>query len=213
MKLFDLTSILSLSAVTLVTTLLSSKPAFSQPTTFTCGTNAGSPATIVKTAQHGDVTIITWDSGFFQDSGFDNKTRCDMVTKKFQSLYDQGSLKYFTAGTASKQPIICAVPSMDSPCNSDSQLFTLKPDSNAEETLQKLFGVRRGASSESLNENENPSASERTYLDFEAFLQDKADQTNPEQTSAQQETTSTEKPSTEESVEENQEAAPGGTIF
>lgn len=208
MKRFDLTSILSLSAVTLATTLMSSKPAFSQQATFACGTNEGSPATIVKTAQHGDVTIITWDSSFFQDSGFDNQTRCNMVTKKFQSLYDQGSLKYFTAGSANKQPIICAVPSMDSPCNSDSQLFTLKPDSNAEETLQKLFGIRRGASSEGLNENENPSASQRTYLDFEAFLQDKADNANPKKTSAPEEASSTEEP-----VEESQETAPGESIF
>lgn len=208
MKLFDLTSILSLSAVTLITTLISSKPAFSQAATFTCGTSEGSPATIVKTAQHGDVTIITWSSGFFQDSGFDNQTRCNMVTKKFQSLYDQGSLKYFTAGTANKQPIICAVPSMDSPCNSDSQLFTLKPDTNAEETLQKLFGIRRGASSEGLNENENPSASQRTYLDFEAFLQDKADNANSKKTSAQEEASATEEP-----VEESQETAPGESLF
>jgi hypothetical protein len=213
MKPFDLTSILSLSAITCVTTLMSSKPALSQPTTFTCGTNEGSPATIVKTAQHGDVTIITWDSGFFQNSGFDNQTRCDMVSQKFQSLYDQGNLKYFTAGSANKQPIICAVPSMDSPCNSDSQLFTLKPDSNAEETLQKLFGVRRGASSEGLNENENPNASERTYLDFEAFLQDKADQTNSQKTSTQEQPATTENPSRDESVEESQEIAPGETLF
>lgn len=178
MKLFGLTSVLSLSAVTLATTLLSNKPAFSQQATFACGTNEGSPATIVQTSEHGDVTIITWNSGFFEGSGFDNQTRCDMVSKKFQDFHNQGSLKYFTAGSANKQPIICAVQSMNSPCNSDSQLFTLKPESNAEETLQKLFGIRRGASQEGLYENNNVSANDRTYLSFEEVLENKANQTN-----------------------------------
>ena len=178
MKLFGLTSILSLSAVTLAATLGSSKPAYSQQTTFVCGTNEGFPATIVKTPQHGDVTIITWNSGFFESSGFDDKARCDVVSQKFQDFHNQGSLKYFTAGSANQQPVICAVPSTNSPCNSESQLFTLKPDSNAEETLQKLFGIRRGASKEGLYENNNVSAEDRTYLSFEEVLENKANQTN-----------------------------------
>jgi hypothetical protein len=200
MRLPSLNSVLSLSAVSLATTLMSSKPALSQQATFVCGTNEGSPATIVKTQKHGDVTIITWNSGFFEDSGFDNQTRCDMVSKKFQDFYNQGTLKYFTAGSANKQPIICAVPSTNSPCNSDSQLFTLKPESNAEETLQKLFGTRRGASKEGLYENNNVSADKRTYLGFEEVLENKANEAN----GTVQESSS---------VEEGQEASSDDLIF
>lgn len=200
MKFLSLTSVLSLSAVTVATALGLSKPAFSQQATFVCGTNEGSPATIVQTPEHGDVTIITWSSGFFEGSGFNNQTRCDMVSKKFQDFHNQGSLKYFTAGSANKQPVICAVPSMDSPCNSDSQLFTLKPESNAEDTLQKLFGVRRGASQEGLYENNNVSANDRTYLSFEEVLENKADGVNaPVQESS--------------SVNESQEADSDDFIF
>jgi hypothetical protein len=178
MKLLSLTSVLGCSAVTLATILIPNEPASSQQatTTFVCGTNQGSPATIVQTSQHGDVPIITWNSGFFEGSGFDNQTRCDLVSKKFQDFYNQGNLKYFTAGSANKQPIVCVVPSTDSPCNSDSQLFTLKPESNAEETLKQLFDIRKGASPEGLNENNNVSANDRTYLSFEEVLQNKANE-------------------------------------
>lgn len=179
MKLRSLNSVLSFSAVTLATTVISSSPASSQQATFVCGTSTeGDPATMVQTSKHGEVTIITWNSGFFENSGFDNQTRCDMVSKKFQEFHSQGSLKYFTAGSANKQPIICAVPSMTSPCNSDSQLFTLKPGSDAEDTLQKLFGLRRGATNEGLYENNNVSAKDRTYLSFEEVLDNKANEGN-----------------------------------
>jgi hypothetical protein len=160
----------------LATILIPNQPAFSQPTTFVCGTNEGAPATVVKSQKHGEVTLITWKSGFFDNSGFDNQTRCDKVSQKFQDFYNQGNLKYFTAGSANKQPIICAVASTNSPCNSESQLFTLKPDSNPEETLQKLFGIRRGASSEGLYENNNVSATDRAYLSFEEVLETKTNQ-------------------------------------
>jgi hypothetical protein len=201
MRLPSLTSILSFSAVALATTLMSTSPASSQQATFVCETNTeGSPATIVKTQKHGDVTIITWNSGFFEDSGFDNQTRCDMVSKKFQDFHNQGSLKYFTAGSANKQPIICAVPSTNSPCNSDSQLFTLKPESNAEETLHKLFDVRSSASPEGLYENNNVSANDRAYLNFEEVLENKANEAN----GTVQESSS---------VEESQEASSDDLIF
>lgn len=179
MKLLSLTSVLSFSAVTLATTLISSSPASSQQATFVCGTSTeGLPATIVQTPKHGELTIITWKSDHFADSGFDTQTRCDIVSKKFQEFHNQGSLQYFTAGSANKQPIICAVPSTSSPCNSDSQLFTLKPKSDPEETLRKLFDIRRGASHEGLYENNNVSASDRLYLSFEEILNNKANQEN-----------------------------------
>jgi hypothetical protein len=179
MKLLSLTSVLSLSAVTLATTLMSSRPASSQQASFICGTNTeGFPATIVKTQRYGDVTIINWNSGFFEDSGFDNQTRCDMVSKKFQDFYNQGSLKYFTAGSANKQPIICAVPSTNSPCNSNSQLFTLKPESNAEETIERLFDIRNssGAKPNPLDETNGVLANKRNYFSFEEVLKNKANE-------------------------------------
>lgn len=88
MKISQLSSFLSVSALTLGTTLVSHNRALSQPkSTFVCGTtNEGLPATIVQSPQHGDVPIIVWKSGYFEAGGYDDRTRCNMVTQRFQDF-------------------------------------------------------------------------------------------------------------------------------
>lgn len=179
MKIPTSASVLTAFSVTVCTILFSHGSAVSQKPTFVCGTSKdGLPATIVQSPQHGDVAFITWNSGFFKDGGFDDQKRCNIVSEKMQKYYDQGTLKYFIAGKVNRQPAICVVPSKkdDSFCNNDTLLFTLKPGSNAEETVQRLFDMKSGAGGEGLYENNNVSASERTYISFEEALERKANE-------------------------------------
>lgn len=169
MKIQQIGSYLSASAITLTTTLVFSTPTLSQQPTFFCGVKDGSPATIVQSPQHGDIPLIVWNSSAFEAAGYDNQTRCDMVSGKFQNFETQGTLKFFTTGTVNKQPVICAIASKDAPCNGDSQLFTLKPGSDPGKTLKNLFDLRAGATNEVLEETEA-----RVYIDFEKLLEDKA---------------------------------------
>lgn len=175
MKIRQLSSYLSVSAITLATTLVSHQPALSQQkSTFVCGTtNEGLPATIVQSPQHGDVPIIVWKSGYFEAGGYDDRTRCNMVTQRFQDFSAQDTLKYFTAGKVNGEPVICVVPSEDSGCNSNRLLFTLKRGSDAQKTLQTIFDIRAGASA-TLYENSNPTAEDRLYVDFEELVESKA---------------------------------------
>ena len=175
MKISQLSSFLSVSAISLATTLVSHNPALSQQKpAFVCGTtNEGLPATIVQSPQHGDVPIIVWKSGYFEAGGYDDRTRCNMVTERFQDFSAQDTLKYFTAGKINGEPVICVVPSEDSGCNSDRLLFTLKPGSDAQETLQTIFDIRAGASA-TLYENSNPTAKDRVYVDFDKLVESKA---------------------------------------
>lgn len=175
MKFPKLAYFLSFSAITLATTLISSSPSFSQQRTFICDINRdGFPATIVQSPIHGNVPIIIWNSGFFEGGGYDNQTRCDIVSRKFQNFNDKGTLKFFTAGRVNRQPVICVVASMNEPCDRDSLLFTLKPNSNAQEKLRRLVDIRSGASSQALEETYNIRAGDRLYVDFEKFLEKKA---------------------------------------
>lgn len=175
MKISQLSSFLSFSALTLAATLVSHNRALSQQKpAFVCGTtNEGLPATIVQSPQHGDVPIIVWKSGYFEAGGYDDRTRCNMVTRRFQDFSAQDTLKYFTAGKVNGEPVICVVPSEDSGCNSDRLLFTLKPGSDAQKTLQTIFDIRAGASA-TLYENSNPTAKDRVYVDFEELVESKA---------------------------------------
>lgn len=175
MKNLTSASVLTLFSLTVGTILFSHGSAVSQKPTFICGTSKdGLPATIVQSPKHGEVALITWNSGFFKEGGFDDQTRCNIVSEKMQKYYDQDTLKYFVAGKVNRQPAICVVSSEESPCNNDSLLFTLKPGSNAEETVQRLFDMKSGASGEGLYENTNVSAGERTYISFEEALERKA---------------------------------------
>jgi hypothetical protein len=169
MKIRQIGSYLSGSAITLSTTLIFSTPTLSQQPNFFCGVKEGFPATIVQSPQHGDIPLIVWNSSAFEASGYDNQTRCDMVSEKFQNFETQGTLKFFTTGTVNKQPVICAIASQDAPCNGDSQLFTLKPESDPGKTLKNLFDIRSGATNEALEETEA-----RVYIDFEKLLEEKA---------------------------------------
>jgi hypothetical protein len=170
MKLKNLTPILGFS-LTLTSTLLLASPVRSQkPVTFSCSQLEGIPTTVAHTSQHGDVPIIKWVSDYFAKSGFDNQTRCNKVSEKFQTYHNQGTLKYFTTGKVNAQPVVCAVASQDTACNENTMLFTLQPTSNMNKTLQQLIDVRTGASSLTLNETE------RIYVEFDTFLAEKAQQ-------------------------------------
>ncbi|MEM9275691.1 MAG: COP23 domain-containing protein [Cyanobacteria bacterium P01_F01_bin.143] len=176
MKFSKFVSFLSVSAMTLATTLISSRPSFSQEASFFCGTEDGHPATIVRSPNYGNVPIIVWSSGYFESGGYDNQTRCDIVSNKFQYFSDRDTLEHLTAGKVNRQPVICAVASKSSPCNSDSLLFTLKQGTDPEDTLQQLFDVRRGVRGATLNENSNVTAQDRIYVNFEEFLEKKANE-------------------------------------
>jgi len=176
MKFSKFVSFLSVSTIILASTLIPSRPSFSQESSFFCGTEDGHPATIVRSPNYGNIPIIVWSSGFFEGGGYDNQTRCDIVSNKFQYFSDRGTLKHLTDGRVKRQPVICAVGSENSPCNSDSLLFTLKPGTDAKETLQRLFDIRGGITNRALNENGNVTAQDRVYVNFEEFLEKKANE-------------------------------------
>ena len=68
MKIPAAAYVLTVSTVTVSSILFSPSSALSQQPTFECGTNPdGLPATIVKSPKHGDIPIITWNSGFFKE--------------------------------------------------------------------------------------------------------------------------------------------------
>lgn len=202
MKLSKFLPCLGVSIATLATTLISSRPSLSNKASFVCGMEDGYPATIVQSPRHGNIPIIVWSSGFFESGGYDNQTRCNIVSNKFQYFSDRDTLQFFTAGRVKRQPVICAVASMDSPCNSDSLLFTLKPGTDEQDTLQRLFDVRSRSTEQALNENNNVTAQGRIYVNFEEFLEKKANK----ESGISPESTST-------NIEESQDNTNSGNLF
>jgi hypothetical protein len=121
-------------------------------TSFACGKSEGKPATVARTKK-GDVPIVKWSSDNMSSSGYPPQVRCQQVSARFQTLYKSGQLKYITAGTVNKIPVVCATKEQNSACNSQNLLFTLNANANPQLVIQQLTNLRNKASRQSLNES------------------------------------------------------------
>ena len=164
-------SILSLAIVTVVggnSLFLPSSQAVTATTNFICGKSDGKPATVARTKK-GDVPIVIWSSEGFTEAGFTPQVRCQQVSARFQSMYRSGQLKYITAGTLNKQPVVCATKQVNSNCSSQNLLYTLKPDADAQQVIRKLTAIRNRSSSKGLEESSTrltPTDSNSVELDW-----------------------------------------------
>ncbi|MEG4801936.1 COP23 domain-containing protein [Microcoleus sp. ARI1-B5] len=178
MKIQPPLSLITASAIALVTTIVASIPTSAQTTGFVCGKSGGQPATILQRAG-GNVTIIKWVSNSFSESGFDAQRRCQQVSDRFQQYQKMGALKYLTTGIINRQPVICVANRPGGDCArelpNNGLLFTVKPGSDARDTLTRLLNLRDRASTNSLNESA-PSKqvgvemNDRLYIDMDEYL-------------------------------------------
>ncbi|SKB14104.1 conserved exported hypothetical protein [Planktothrix sp. PCC 11201] len=122
----------------------------------------GIPTTFVKNTR-GTFPVIRWVSRIFDDAGYVPETRCRQVSSKFQQFQKRGLLNYVTTGRVNNQPVICVSNAQDGPCL--GILFTLKPNQNANRTLQQLFDLRANASAGPLEESNG-----RLYLDLSQYI-------------------------------------------
>ncbi|MDV2998304.1 MAG: hypothetical protein N4J56_008009 [Chroococcidiopsis sp. SAG 2025] len=189
MKVHLFTSGITILTVIIANTVMSSQPApAGEKVTFVCGTNNGVPTTLARTATK-SVPVIRWSSNHFKGSQWTPRKRCQEVSKKFQTYYQNGALNYLTTGYDKKtgQPVICVADREGGSCT--GVLFTLKPGSNPGEVLQNLVNVRVRASGP-LNES-----ADRVYVNVNQLIDPGAGEaTNaPQMTPSQQSGTSSNK--------------------
>jgi hypothetical protein len=97
---------------------------------FFCGTYQGYPATVARHPQRGNVALISWRSNHFGDA-YPPARRCQEVSARFNTAYQQGNLKYILPGKYKNQAVLCA--SSNPPryplinCPSNRVLLTLSP--------------------------------------------------------------------------------------
>ncbi|MGK7877672.1 MAG: COP23 domain-containing protein, partial [Xenococcaceae cyanobacterium] len=76
-----------------------SQPSYAYPVEFSCVMEAGWPTTMARNVNtNRTLPVIRWQSQYFAGSGFDNFTRCQLVSSRFQKAYNSGDLNYITAG-------------------------------------------------------------------------------------------------------------------
>lgn len=163
------TGIITLGTLTALSPLSqaqSSQPSQPQPTTFYCELGNGMPTTMAITPR-GKVPIIRWFSTYFTGSGYTPERRCQEVSVRFQTYYNNNTLNYVTTGVINNQPVVCVTSTSGGGCQ--RLLFTLKRGQDASRTLQQLFDVRAGASGP-LYESSGGSKT-NTYIDMNNLLQ------------------------------------------
>lgn len=175
MKIQSFSRLLAATAILSGAAWLHTNPAQANPaSSFYCGVDTdGTPTTMVSHPQHGEVPIIRWVSDYFEASGYDPQTRCELVSQRFQNFKEDGTLQYLTTGRMNRQPVVCVSPTSGGECA--GLLFTLKPTGNPNQTLQDLMAVRSGATSIPLNET-----GARLYINLEEYIQEAAAQSTPE---------------------------------
>ena len=127
---------------------------------FSCLSKQGVPATVALT-KRGPVPVIVWRTTL-GGGVYTPQVRCDIVSKRFQKFYENGTLNFLTTGRKNRLPVVCVAQYKGGPCAQD--LFTLKPGANPGRTLRQLMAVRTGAAGP-LNES-----AARTYIDINNLL-------------------------------------------
>jgi hypothetical protein len=150
----------SISLLLCLVTDLTSVRADTNGSKFYCGQSKGVPTTMAKTSR-GAVPVIHWLSTLGEN--YTPAKRCQIVSEKFQTFYNDGTLNYLTTGVMNQLPVICAAQQENGPCS--GVLFTLKPNSDPGQTLQRLLSIRDRAPGLVLNES-----APQLYVNMADFL-------------------------------------------
>lgn len=184
-KVLFLTQVLIGSTLALTAIALTKSPAQAQATSFSCGTSEGKLATIAHTQRGANIPVIYWNSDYFSDSGYTPETRCQLVSQRFETFRQNGTLNYMTTGRINNMPVICVANAVGGQCTQDGLLFTLKPTSNPNQVLEDLMAVRNRASGVRLYESsldgepivQQDDRTGNLYVDLDGFLNAVAEET------------------------------------
>jgi Circadian oscillating protein COP23 len=97
------------------------------------------PSTYVQTADGQKKLVMQWTNKAFSASGWTPQKRCAVVSRRFQSNYERGMLKYLSSSSIRGLEVICAANESGKPCNRENLLFTLKKGTRASEVMQELM--------------------------------------------------------------------------
>lgn len=116
---------------------------------FYCGTisdtETGSdiPTTLAYVPQRrANIPIVAWKSNDL--AAWSPKKRCQQVSAKFQTFYQDGRLNYLADGESAGYSIICALIDQQQECSGENQLFQLRTGSNAEDVIAGLKAILKG---------------------------------------------------------------------
>ncbi|NET87067.1 MAG: CHAT domain-containing protein [Kamptonema sp. SIO1D9] len=114
------------------------------------------PTTYASTPE-GKFPIIRWETNYLNSSGWIPQRRCEEISLRLQSAYDNGSMKFITNGKINDQPVICTTREYGGECA--DLLFTLRPEDDTIAIAEQLADTFKGRAVGGLRQ----SSSDRQY--------------------------------------------------
>jgi hypothetical protein len=99
------------------------------------------PTTFASTSR-GRISLIQWETKSFP--GYSPQERCDEVSSRFQTAYDNKTLRFLTNGTVNNQPVICTTNQYLGRCNATNVLMTLRSGDNSFAILNSFRNILNG---------------------------------------------------------------------
>lgn len=117
----------------------------------------------------GKIALVRWKSDWFAGSGFTPEVRCNEVSPRFDTAYQNDTLNYLTNGRLNSQKVICAVRAKGDSCTDSTLILTLRPEDNEFQALNQLNSILQG---DAVNGPVEQSSGKQIYLqlDIENFL-------------------------------------------
>lgn len=143
--------------------------------TFYCGTiseleaDNKTPTTLAYVPQRKThIPIVAWTNDSI--AAWNPERRCDAVSSRFQTFYQDGRLNYLTDGQVAGEPVICALLDKQEQCSGENQLFQVREGTNSGDVIVGIKEILKGKRSETEVIQQN-SAGDRNYVSISGLLE------------------------------------------
>jgi len=85
---------------------------------------------------------VRWKFPWYESQQWNNQSRCEAVSSRFQEAYDNGSMAYFTYGKQNNQNVICTAYSNGGDCV--TMLLTLRTEDDEIAMIRDLTNIMNG---------------------------------------------------------------------
>jgi hypothetical protein len=131
------------------------------------------PATYAFTPGQGNIPMIVWARNDFRGS-VSARQRCYAVARRFQTHYENRTLKYIRTGVVRGYPVICVANVRGGACPENQVLVTLNPGTNPGIVLGQLLDLRSRSAGRAVylsGEDRVFYEEGETYIDVEQLLE------------------------------------------
>ena len=177
---FDLLTKVITNVAVITSTIITFNSVEASSDKYTCQEVNGTYGIYSQTPR-GKINFLNFSHDLAKD--WSTTKRCEEVAIRFQRYYDNGILRFISAGSVNNLPVLCAVMETGELCNPDNILVTLPPEVEPTTAARQLMDTRGLARGRVISVNGKAGKLEsyvngNTYYDLEVLEQSILSQEN-----------------------------------